>query len=496
MVSTQVITPAVYTPWVESGRNYFRDPRLVGAGWGVVGATAVFTPGSVVITATGTASGNMLTPTVTGDFAALAGAPASVSWKVENIGAVPFRVEPRFWDGSVYVTGVVVTIQPGETIVVKSENKTVAGAYAQPRLWQITPTVGGVIRVSEPQINAGATVNDFVSGARPNTLLRQTSWLGTPDASISVEEIRALLTAEVVGNVYEEVTLASESDSITFRALPDVGARGFVYDNETLQRWYAPADIEVDIDKRPNANGSFDPGQMFTAEHRPLIVGQYYGTDSIDAKAQRARLVGMFNDGFSVTMTVKDESGVATTREVWLVDYDAPFAADFSHFTFDLELFAPDSLRYGATSSDSSDFPTSGSGLVWDLGTAPSTLYFDWGTVGNLGQIELTNVGGAATSPLIEVGGAGAISGGFRITELETGRELTYAQSTNDGDVVTFDSRLGRATLNGGGDVTGLMTSRDWFTIPRGATRRYQINPLGSVTGAPIITGYAASAWL
>ena len=132
---------------------------------------------------------------------------------------------------------------------------------------------------------------------------------------------------------------------------------------------------------------------------------------------------------------------------------------------------------------------------MWNLGTAPSGLYFDWGTEGASGQVSLTNTGMATTLPRIEVGGPGAFDAGFRITEIETGRELTFTRATDTGDVVVLDSRTQRARI-GSGDVTAFLSSRDWFSIPAGATRRYQINPLGGVTGAPTMTLYTAPAYL
>lgn len=290
------------------------------------------------------------------------------------------------------------------------------------------------------------------------------------------------------------VELITPTDTIAFHPTPDV--TGFVYDNETLDAWYAQAEADPDADKRPNAHGAYGLGQIFLKEHRPIVSGQYYGLDRVDALMQRNRLAALFNDGQSIAMRVTDELG-ATSREVWLITREAPFRNDFTHFTFDLVLVAPDPRRYAAATVATDGMPTGGGGLFWDLGTAPSGLYFDWGTAGVLGQVAYTNDGEATTYPRIEVGGAGAFLGGFRITEIETGRELTYERATNTGDVVVFDSRTQRATIsNGGGDVTGAMTSRDWFEIPAGATRRYQINPLGGVTGTPTITLYAAPAYL
>lgn len=290
------------------------------------------------------------------------------------------------------------------------------------------------------------------------------------------------------------VEIITPTDTLALYPAPDVN--GWVYDNETLDAWYAQAEADPDVNRRPNAHGAFNLGQIFTGEHRPVLVGQYYGTSQIDALNARDRLASLFNDGQAVVMRVTDELR-ATSRQVWLVTKEAPFALDFTHFDFDVVFVAPDPRRYSAASMVTDGMPSAGSGLVWNLGTAGSGLYFDWGTAGTLGQVTFTNPGQAATFPRIEVGGAGGFDAGFRITEIETGRELIYARPTNLGDVIVFDSRTQRATIsNGGGDVTGSMTSRDWFAVPAGATRRYQINPLGGVTGAPTITLYAAPAYM
>lgn len=295
--------------------------------------------------------------------------------------------------------------------------------------------------------------------------------------------------------VFEIVALTSSTDEIVFHAEPN--PTGFVYDNETLQRWYALPKVSAKKSKRPNAHGIYGLGQIFTGEAEPIITGRYFGTSSIDAKRQRERLSAMFSDGHPIAMSVTDEEGVTTRRAVWLVEYDAPFEHDFSSFAFDLALVAPDPRRYGDGVSSAVGMPSAGSGLVWDLGTAPSGLFFDWGTVGEAGQVDFTNTGNAESPPRIEVGGDGAFDAGFRITEIDTGRELTFARSTNPGDVIVLDSRTQRATLNGSdGDVTIFLASRDWFSIPPGETYRYQINPLGGVSGAPTMTIYAAPASL
>lgn len=289
------------------------------------------------------------------------------------------------------------------------------------------------------------------------------------------------------------VELISATDAITFVAAPEPGSP-WVYNNETLDAWYTLAPVDVPISKRPNAHGAYGLGQIFAKEHRPIINGQYYGESAADALAARNRLNALFSDGRSCTMRVTDELG-PTSRTVWLVESAPTFHYDFSHFPFDLVLVAPDPRRYGPTESASDGMPSGGSGLFWNLGTAPSGLFFDWGVAGVAGQVAFTNRGSATTYPRLEVGGPGAFAAGFRITEVETGRELVFEQSTNTGDVIVLDSRTKRATL-GAGDVTAFLSARDWFSIPASATRRYQITPLGAVTGAPTITIYAAPATL
>ena len=289
------------------------------------------------------------------------------------------------------------------------------------------------------------------------------------------------------------VELVSPTDSITFGPAPE-GASPWVYNNTTLDAWYELPKADPKVSKRPNAHGAYNLGQVFTKEHRPVLDGQYYGATAADALAARNRLNAFFADGRPVVLRVTDELGT-TSRQVGLLEASTSFRYDFAHVPFDLAFVAPDPRRYAPAVIDTEGMPSSGSGLVWNLGTAVSGLFFDWGSAGVDGLVSFTNGSTATTLPRIEVGGAGSFAAGFRITEIETGRELIFERATNDGDVIVFDSRTQRATL-GAGDVTAFLSSRDWFSVPAGATRRYQINPLGAVSGSPTITIYAAPAYM
>lgn len=285
--------------------------------------------------------------------------------------------------------------------------------------------------------------------------------------------------------------LVSPTDSILLTG-DDIGGK-WIYDNPAMASWLALAEVEVKLSKRPNAHGTYDIDQLYTAEHRTEIPGQFYGDSTLDAATARNRLNALFNDGRPIMLVVTDDLG-STFRVVTLVDQDAPWKLD-THFTFTITLVATDPRRYGPAQIDEEGMPVGSSGLVWNLGTAPSGLFFDWGTPGTDGQVVFTNTGAAVSSPLIEVGGAGAFPGGFRVTETETGRELTLAYETGLGDRVRLNSRTHRATLNGG-DITRFMTSRKWFTVPAGETRHYQITALAGYTGSPTIKITGSPAYL
>lgn len=289
------------------------------------------------------------------------------------------------------------------------------------------------------------------------------------------------------------VTFTSATDSLTFYPTPDVN--GWVYDNATLDAWYALPNIEAPLDKRPNAHGAYGLGKVYAEAAQPIVAGQFFGDTPTNALLARRRLSAFFSDGSPIVVEVVDELG-SETRNAQIVDVDAPFRYGFTDFHFDVVLVAEDPRRYGPTIVDGPvGLPVASSGLFWNLGTAGSGLYFDWGTVDSLGQVTFTNDGGTETYPVITVGGAGSFDGGFYVTEIETGRALRYERATYPGEVVVFNNRTQRAKINDA-DVTGGLSRREWFAIPPGSTRRYQINSIGSTTGALAITLSAAPAEL
>lgn len=286
------------------------------------------------------------------------------------------------------------------------------------------------------------------------------------------------------------VILASDTDTVTLYG-DDPYASGFTYRNDTLTSWYELADVEASVEARPNDVGAFGWERVYAGAAKPQIVGTFWGSSLAEAADARNRLTGLYANGTPIMMTVIDERGTYS-RSVNVVAATVPWDAT-AVFEFTLGTVAVDPRRYGVQQVFTTGAPTPSSGLTWPLGTASSGRYFDWGTVGVSGTVSFTNAGNAQTLPAFTVGN-GQINGGFRITEIETGRELTYAFDVSASDAIRLDSKTKTVTINGSGAYSQRLSSRRWPFVPAKATRTYLFTPLGAITGAPTMSVAVATA--
>lgn len=287
------------------------------------------------------------------------------------------------------------------------------------------------------------------------------------------------------------ITLDSSRDSILFTPTgADVDAFGaapvggaFLYSDESLDAWFSLPSPVTRAAKRANAHGSFGIGVTTLEAAEPKIIGRYFGMTKVDAADARARLSAMYNDGSPIVMRVTDASGEVSSRIVWVTSFDVDWTSTET-FTFDMTLFAPDPRRYGALiESGEVGLGTPAGGLRWPLGTTPG-LWLDWGVAGTAPTIALTNPGNTTAYPTLYVGGAGAFPGGFRLTEVDTAREVSYESPLGQGSTITINNRTRRASLDYG-DVTERFTTREWFQVPSGSTRTYRLDAIGVPVGSP-----------
>lgn len=262
---------------------------------------------------------------------------------------------------------------------------------------------------------------------------------------------------------------------------------------EKLEDWHDLPEVVLDQKKRPLAHGSYSPTKTFVGAATPSLEGKFFGFDHAEAMRARELLTGLYNNGRPVVMTVTDALRT-THRQVLVKAVDIPWTPhNIFEFTIDLE--APDPRRYTDSVRATTGLPIPGSGLVWPLGSTTGAFY-DWGTEGSLGQVSFTNEGNTPTNPVAVLDPNGAdLVGGFRVIEVETGREIVYPGLVVAGMPLSLNSRTRRAKV-GTSDVTGALTRREWFEVPAGATYRYQLATLQGTANDPQLTIVAASAIL
>jgi hypothetical protein len=137
-----------------------------------------------------------------------------------------------------------------------------------------------------------------------------------------------------------------------------------------------------------------------------------------------------------------------------------------------VQFYAPDPRLYGAASTATTTLRQQGTGLVY-----PLVYPLNYGTPPSGGSVSFTNSGTTNTEPVFTV--SGALSAGFQLTWVETGQHLTYSQPV--GSDLVIDCGAGTA-MTQGQDRTAYLTSRDWFSIPAGATATFAFAALGGET--------------
>lgn len=254
-----------------------------------------------------------------------------------------------------------------------------------------------------------------------------------------------------------------------------------------LTDWYTLTQAKTEVRERPLDDGAFG----FSGDYRQSAVisveGVYLAVDRDDLQRAHAQLVQAAR-GPSVPLTVTDDSG-PTTRLVSV--RHLPIADDHGqlYFTFSVDVLAMDPNRYGTAVSASTGIAVAGGGYTW-----PAVWPADWGAGGSDGRASVTNTGSANTWPLMAV--TGGLSAGVQLVEVVTGSSIRLDRQIPLGSTAYFNGRNGRAYLdNVNNDISGFLTQREWWSVPAGATRTVQLNPLGAVTGTPLLTVTIAPAY-
>lgn len=246
---------------------------------------------------------------------------------------------------------------------------------------------------------------------------------------------------------------------------------------DTLTGWYDGPDTKTNFTTRPGGHGAFD-GQAY----RDVRVVTVAGNASADSRAavmlRLHALTGILAEGDLGPITVADPDYGTLTAQCRLSAGPVCNQVGADTWRWQFSVTAPDPRLYATTVTASTGLPAPGSGgLAFSL--FGSTGVLDFGSPGNSGQVTLTNPGSADAYPVFTI--TGPVLGGFTLTDVATGRTITYSDDVPSGSTVLIvDSANGTATLNGA-DRTGELTTKQWWAVPRnGGSSTVQFNTLGA----------------
>lgn len=268
---------------------------------------------------------------------------------------------------------------------------------------------------------------------------------------------------------------------------------------DTIKGWTGGAGVEVDRVQRTFGHGEFSQRGRRTG--RPITVGGWvYCANEVMVAQATDTLAAALADGNHGILTVTDDRLGPRWARVQLVgaiedDWSKP-----NLYQFQLQLLAPEPYKYGVLSQASTELLSSdatGQGLVFD--GASTTLAFepslDFGTTPDSGGlVTLSNAGTAPASVKFTVQGP-TPSGGFKITDQQTGLSIFYYAVVPTGSTLTLDGRNGSILLDGVIDRSAEALVEAWPVISPHSSLDLLFSPLAD-TSAAVLTGSAfATYW-
>jgi len=266
-------------------------------------------------------------------------------------------------------------------------------------------------------------------------------------------------------------------------------ATGFHFNG--LDDWFSLSNSKSEVHERPQADGAFG----IDDEHRESLVlsfkGWYLAQTRLEMIQAKRQLLGAFGARGKKVAALTDVDGT-TTRVVSIRSAPIPDNRGSLAFSFTVDMVATDPLAYGDVGLVVADVPVAGGGLIFPLGSGAS--YIDFLPGGSTGRISVTNTGTAPVYPTFDV--SGGLADGFVVTDVTANRSIRFDRQVPLGSVVTVVQRTGRASIDGPtNDVSGFLTSRQFWAIGPGETHDIQFQPLGAVVGTPRLTVRQTPAW-
>jgi hypothetical protein len=281
-------------------------------------------------------------------------------------------------------------------------------------------------------------------------------------------------------------------DGLTLNQFDDPDENDVLWLFDEVDGWHDGPSVEVESQGRAIAHGQF--AQVGRRGGRTITVnGNMVAPDRASAGDAVDRLSSLLAGGEFGRFDFYDvDQGWRWTQVQLAATPDLAWETE-KHCRFQLQFLAPDAYRYGQTSTASVGFAaSSGSGLVFDLFNPAGFLNF--GPAPEFGIVSVQNPGTAAASPVFTVSGPSP-SAGFVITDVSTGKRITFLGVVPAGSVLTLDASDGSVLLDGVADRLGDALVEAWPVVPARSVAQFLFEPLSSATDAQMGASVTATYW-
>lgn len=265
---------------------------------------------------------------------------------------------------------------------------------------------------------------------------------------------------------------------------------------EDLDGWFDGTGVRAENAPRPQQHGTFATPAFHTGRDIGVVVSRRCASDAEAGEARRTFAALLAGGGYT-DLTVVEPDGHTTTASVRLAS--KPLVRWFPHsqrVRAQVEFYAPDPLRYGATVNRSTTFAAEAGGLEFDLFTdgTSDTGYLEFGEAGSTGRVSLPAQEGTAPghTQFLVTGPTPA----FSIVRVETGRRVTFSAPVAAGSQLLIDTATGVVTLDGGDvDYSGLLTRWEWDPVEPGTPVTFAFLPMGPSDTGSLLVAHRAAWW-
>ena len=282
---------------------------------------------------------------------------------------------------------------------------------------------------------------------------------------------------------------------VTFNNTGAPDANGVVWTFSETKGWFDGAPAKGGTTDRPQQHGVFAE-QTWRGARLITVEGHVHAPTRRLASDAQQTLAALLADGTFGDFTVNDpDQGILTSsvrgEGVPQIDWNGQRDIDCL-----LTFLAPDPLRYAAPVSVATGFPVLAGGLEYDLYTdgTVDTGFLEYGISGTTGRMTITNTGNADATLFYEIAGP-VPEEGFDILLVGTGARLRFAGAVSAGSRLVIDSANGLVLIDGVADRSGLLTWRDWFTVPAGGSIEIAFVNLGSFSAAQLTATIRPGSW-